>query len=153
MLIKRTGRHSWTIGRWNWSLRSALRINFVIAVWITILLGIALIWYFWPHGAPADPYLGRFSARRGAVTFGFYAVAFESLLWFVYFRNDENELAALAVGSVLLLTCIETWISNAVNDVHRTSHSGDVILVYLGLSHVAYAVERWFGKRRSLLDL
>ena len=112
-------------------VRSALRTNFVIAVWLTVALGVLFLWAGWPTPT-TDFHLGRYSPGSGAVQMGFACIVREIGLWFYQFREDSNDNASCAgfVGGLLLTA-----------------------LAYLSFSHLAHALRCWSNGRKSVLDL
>jgi hypothetical protein len=133
-------------------VRSILRTNFVIAVWLTVALGAIILWVGWPT-PNTDFSLGRYTPGSGAVELGFACILGEIGLWFYQFREDTNDNAALSgfVGGLLLIPLFEIVISDAVNGLPTTWWL--LVPAYLAFSHLGYAAHCWSDGRKSLLDL
>jgi hypothetical protein len=76
-------------------MRPHLRANFVVAVWLTVALGLLFLWIGWPTPT-TDFHLGRYSPGSGAVRMGMLTILFEVGLWFYQFREDTDDNAAMA---------------------------------------------------------
>lgn len=123
-----------------------IRVNFRVAVWITIL-GAALILVFMDPGDPnVDVFRGRGALKLAGLS------VFQLMGWFWWYRHDEGQGMAAAValglsGGVVALLLLPQVSDGRMNLVLMA------LLAYLSVSHALYAVWGWRLRPRSALEL
>jgi len=124
---------------------TAIRWNFVAAVWITIAVAAALF-SMSPSMVGGDKPMSR--APVGLALF----LCYELGMWFYAYRNDEGLVAAATVGLFLFSPVIAIMLVPEVAG-GKVDFAAAIGFLYLSASHFAYALWGWSLRRKSLLDL
>ena len=113
--------------------RTLVRWNFVVAVWLTVALCVAILVTLDPSALVPPQTAAR--AATGVAVLAFFEVA----LWFAYFRHEQGRVAAAAIGIGLLQPVIAATLLPQVN-----GEPMNVVTIqlygYLSASHLAWAL-------------
>jgi hypothetical protein len=114
-------------------LRSLIRWNFMIAVWMTVGLCIAFLLTFDPSAIDQSRNVGR--ATIGPALIAFFEITF----WFAFFRYGEGRILAALVGAILIAPAIAAYLLPQVSE--RSMNTVQIQLFgYLAASHLIWAL-------------
>lgn len=121
------------------------RLNFLLALVISLILGVCLLFSLDPQ-----PYFETPLGYKGLVGATLF-VPFQIGMWFRYYRNDEGYVPAAATGVALSAPAIASLFIPQITGQHLAAQ---VVLLslYLSLSNLAYALANWAKSRRTWLD-
>ena len=121
-------------------MNSAVARNFRVAVWVTVLGGLALF----ARGASdfdavSEVYRG-YAAQ--AIAGPLVLAMITTLFWFLWYREGSGHWPAFGVGAMLLVAAGGLFAGSAASGL---GYDGTELafLVYAGVSHVLYGLLEW----------
>ena len=122
-----------------------IRINFVVAVWLTVVTGVVALATLHP-----STYLQEHPGSQAPIGAALL-VLYEVAMWFYAFKDDEGRGAAARVGLVLAGPAVALVFIPQVTDL-RFDWLGFLYFSYLSVSHFTYAIANWNRHNKSWLD-
>ncbi len=113
-------------------MRQAIRINFAVAVWLTIAFCALFL-----LSATADDFGLLREFPRPPIGIALLGV-FELALWFVWYCHGEGRVLAALVGLFLMEPAIAEWLLPQVTD-QPANKMAVAIHLYLAASHFLWA--------------
>ena len=114
-------------------LRSLIRWNFAVAVWITVGLCVAFLITLDPSATPQAGSSGKVAIGPALLAF------FEITFWFMWYRRDEGRALAACIGLFLIQPVIAGYLLPQVSE-QPTNLIQIQVFAYLAASHLIWAL-------------